>query len=57
MAEQVMDRQAQGYERKLQQIFVAVGVLPILLVIAVVLFSLCCARAPISPSWRWARWW
>ena len=40
MAERVMDRQAQGYERKLQQIFVAVGVLPILLAIAIVLFWL-----------------
>ena len=35
-----MDRQAQGYECKLQQIFVAVGVLPILLVVAIILFSL-----------------
>ena len=40
MAERAMDRQAQGYERKLQQIFVAVGVLPILLVVAIILFSL-----------------
>jgi ribose/xylose/arabinose/galactoside ABC-type transport system permease subunit len=40
MAERVMDRQAQGYERKLQQIFVAVGVLPILLAVAIILFSL-----------------
>ena len=40
MAERVMDRQAQGYERKLQQIFVAVGVLPILLAIAIILFAL-----------------
>ena len=35
-----MDRQAQGYERKLQQIFVAVGVLPFLLVMAIVVFAL-----------------
>ena len=40
MAERVMDRQAQGYEKKLQQIFVAVGVLPILLAIAIILFWL-----------------
>jgi len=40
MAERVMNRQPQGYEQKLVQIFVAVGVLPILLVIAIILFSL-----------------
>ncbi|HEY1385997.1 MAG TPA: ABC transporter permease [Dongiaceae bacterium] len=35
-----MDRQPRGYEQKLQQIFVAVGVLPILLAIAIILFWL-----------------
>ena len=40
MAERVMDRQAQAYELNQQQTFDAVVVLPILLVIALVLFSL-----------------
>lgn len=39
MAERAMDRQAQGYEKKLAQIFVSVGVLPILLLVALALFS------------------
>lgn len=40
MNERVMPGRTQGYEQKLIQIFVGIGVLPILLVIALVLFSL-----------------
>jgi ribose transport system permease protein len=40
MTERAMDRRPRGYEQKLQQIFVAVGVLPILLAIAIILFWL-----------------
>jgi ribose/xylose/arabinose/galactoside ABC-type transport system permease subunit len=40
MAERVMERRVQGYEQKLLQIFIAVGVLPILLAVAIILFAL-----------------
>ncbi len=40
MTERVMAGRTHGYEQKLIQIFIGIGVLPILLVIAIVLFSL-----------------